>query len=248
MYHSYHFQSYRWHLKQGHRIEWANKFNYDHWLRDGWASYPLVEANTASGLNLEDPQVKARLEKRGDMMVYVREHLHQPDPLDPNDPMVQEGGEVDQSRADNWELVRGMAVTLEKHKTSKYPMQLWLSQFDIVYGRCYEAIRKVYLQSIGEDGEDPSTTFFINTKGDPLIHPKSPSLDWADFSIINGCSRITSHVARKMQSQYITTQTNSVLQEGREYMLCHSKDVDRTTSDRKPWLSRGRLSTGPRWV
>ena len=196
-------------------------------LRDGWATYPLIEANSASGLNMEDPQVKARLEKRGDMMVYVRENVHQPDPLYPQDPMVQQG-EEDQSKIDNWEIVRGMSVTLEKHKTSKYPMQLWLSQYDVVYGRCYEAIRAVYLEkALGKDPSDPSVPFFVNTKGDPLIHPKSTSLDWSDFSMVNGCSRITSHVARKMQSQYITKQGSAVLREGREYMLCHSNDVDR---------------------
>jgi hypothetical protein len=197
-------------------------------LRDGWASYPIVECNTASGLNLEDPQVQARMEKRDGKRFYVRENLHQPDPLYPQDPMVQEGVEVDQDKTDNWELVRGMAVELEKHKTSKYPMQLWLSQYDVVYGRCYESVRAIYLdKGLGKDPEDPDLTFFINTKGDPLIHPKSSSLDWADFSMINGCSRITSHVARKMQSQYISTQASSVLREGREYMLCHSEEVDR---------------------
>ena len=196
-------------------------------LNGGWANYPVVVADQASGINLEDPQVQARLEKRGDTMVYIRENLHQPDPLIPNDPMVQDGEEADQSRADTWELVRGKAVTLEKHKTSKYPIQLWLSQFDIVYCRCYEAIRNVYMEHIGQDPEDPTTSFFISSKGSPLIHPKSSPVDWTDFSIIAGCGRVTSHVARKMQSQFITTQEDSVLKEGREYMLCHSNDVDK---------------------
>jgi hypothetical protein len=218
------------HLKQGHRQEWANKLTYQDWLRllnGGWATYPVVVADQASGINLKDPQVQARLAKRGDTMVYIRENLHQPDPLIPNDPMVQDGEEADQSRADTWELVRGKAVTLEKHKTSKYPIQFWLSQFDIVYCRCYEAIRNVYIDHIGQDPEDPTTSFFISSKGSPLIHPKAPPIDWTDFSIIVGCGRVTSHVARKMQSQFITTQEDSVLKEGREYMLCHSNDVDK---------------------
>ena len=184
-------------------------------------------ADQASGINLEDPQVKARLEKRGSTQVYIRDNLHQPDPLVPNDPMVQDGEEVDQLRADNWELVRGKAVTLKKHKTSKYPIQLWFSQFDIVYCRCYEAIRSVYLDHLDQNPEDPLTAFFINSKGAPLIHPKSSPVDWTDFSVITGSGRVTSHVARKMQSQFITKQKDTLLLEGREYMLCHSAEVDR---------------------
>ena len=45
--------------------------------------------------------------------------------------------------------------------------------------------------------------------------------------LITGCSRVTSHVARKMFSQYITMQRSRVLHEAKEYTLCHSTEVDK---------------------
>ena len=71
------------------------------------------------------------------------------------------------------------------------------------------------------------TAFFINSKGDALISPYSTPLDWCDFSLINQCGKQTSHIARKMMSDYISKQRDVLLTEGREYFMCNSNAVDK---------------------
>ena len=67
--------------------------------------------------------------------------------------------------------------------------------------------------------------FFINSKGEQLVSMHGVSMDLSDFSIINQCGKVTSHVARKMMSDYISKQKDAVLTEGRQYFMCNSDQV-----------------------
>ena len=203
------------------RIEWVNKFLYGDWIKlvnGGSARYPYVLADQASGMELKDPAVKSRLKKHGQATVYTRPDPHNPDPLVP---------ECEQQ--EDQDLVMGMAVVLEGrgNKVSKYPLIIWLSNIDVTFGRCYESLRRQVLEDLGLDPEDPSLPFFINTKGEKMIHPNSPSLKWTDFELIAGCGSVTSHVARKMQSQFITNSRNTLLLQCREFMMNHSEEIDK---------------------
>ena len=124
------------------------------------------------------------------------------------------------------QLVKGFSVILELHKTMRHPLILWLSQIDVVYGRCYEVIRRRYLKQNFPD-RDPfqhDLPFFINSKGNGMGYC---GLNWTDFSMVNGITQVTSRISRKMQSQFIQNHGDGLLKEAREFMLCHSESTDR---------------------
>ena len=214
----------RYHLKLPHRVEVWGNFLLENWLElvngaDASFPYVLADPKTNPGINLEDPQVKKNTFTCSKTTMYVRSDPFTPDPADPNDPMAM--GEKD--------LLMGKATKLDKHKTGyKYPVYIWLSQFDVIYSRCYEHVRNLFLKSLGDKDKDPedlSLPFFINSKGEQLISRSGVSMDLTDFSIINQCGKVTSHVARKMMSDYIAKQKDSLLTEGREYFMCNSDQV-----------------------
>ena len=203
------------------RIEWVNKFLYGDWTKlvnGGSARYPYILADQNSGMELKDPTVRSRLRKHGPAMIYTRPDPHNPDPFVP-----------DSEQQEDQELIMGMAVVLENrgNKVAKYPLIIWLSNVDVTFGRCYEYLRRQVLEDLGLDPEDPSLPFFINTKGGKMIHPNSTQLNWTDFSIIAGCGPVTSHVARKMQSQFITNSRDTLLLQCREFMMNHSEEIDK---------------------
>ena len=134
---------------------------------------------------------------------------------------------VGELNEDEQELVMCMSVEIGKNKVTGRPLVFNLSKTDVIMGRCYEALRKDVLLSLDLDPMNLDTPFFINSKGRPLVHPKAPPFDWTDFSIVAGCGPVTSHVARKMQSQFITVQKDTLLLEAREFMLNHSEAVDK---------------------
>jgi hypothetical protein len=211
----------RYHLKLPHRVEIWGKFLLEHWLaliNGGDASFPYVLADpkTNHGLNLEDPQVRTNTFTQDKTTLYVRSDPYSPDPADPNDPMAD--GKRD--------LLVGKAIKLDMgHKTSKYPVYIWLSKWDVLYGRCYENLRNLFLISVGKDPEDLSLPFFVNSRGEQLVWRHGATMDLTDFSIINQCGRVTSHVARKMMSDYIATQKDCLMTEGRQYFMCNSDQV-----------------------
>lgn len=187
-------------------------------VNGGRARYPYVLADQNSGMELKDPTVRSRLRKHGPATIYTRPDPHNPDPLVPDSEQLEEQ-----------ELMMGMAVVLEDkgNKVAKYPIIIWLSDVDVTFGRCYESLRRQVLEDLGLDPEDPSLPFFINTKGGKMIHPNSTQLNWTDFSISAGCGPVTSHVARKMQSQFITNSRDTLLLQCREFMMNHSEAIDK---------------------
>ena len=223
----------RLHLKNGHRVQVWGLFTMKMWwqaLRDGPARYPYLSADLSLGspLDLQNPAVEQQLHRIEGVNVYVTKNPHRADPLDRTDPMVEQGMSSTQEQLDQWELVQGIACNIEKQKTClNYPCWLWFSQPDVVYLRCYEEIRYQFMLANVMDPMDPDLPVFINMKGSGLIYPHGPTLNFTDFCLITGCSRVTSHVARKMFSQYITMQRSRVLHEAKEYTLCHSTEVDK---------------------
>ena len=125
------------------------------------------------------------------------------------------------------ELVKCMSVEIGKNKVTDRPIVFNLSKIDVIMGRCYEALRNDVLVSLNLDINDHDRPFFINSKGKPLYHPKSSQFNWTDFSIVARCGPVTSHMARKMQAQFITLQKDALLLEAREFMLNHSEAVDK---------------------
>ena len=213
----------RWHLKNGFRQEIWGKFTLQHWMDaingpDASFPYLLAEPGQNSGLDLQNEHVASNVHQMEGVRVYVRKDPFQPDPLDPQDPMQQE---------DTRDLLLGKCTLIHKHKTHKYPCYIWLSKWDVLHGRCYEKIRNLYLRSIGKNPEDLEGSFFINSKGGATISPHSEPLEWSDFSVINQCGKVSSHIVRKLVSDYISNQKDAVLTEGREYFMCNSDQVDK---------------------
>ena len=91
-----------------------------------------------------------------------------------------------------------------------------------MYLKYYEEVSSNYLQANGIP-ITPSTPFFINKKGEAVISKDSLRLNYTDFALICGVTRVTSHLFRKMFSQFLYKQKNLLCREMEEYTLCHSK-------------------------
>lgn len=79
--------------------------------------------------------------------------------------MVGDGQEVTDQAWQQWQLLAGYAVRVDKHKTgAKYPCWIWLSQIDMAYMLCYEQIAYNYMEHEGIP-ITPETAFFIDGKG-----------------------------------------------------------------------------------
>ena len=215
------------HIKQAHREEIWKKMTLRHWndaVTGPDCAYPYVDPRDVD-MEVARHRGRVHVGHRAGFLdneeIYVREDLHSPDPLVQDDPLRpgQEG--------DNRELLLGKATVVNEHKTGrKYPAYIWFSQYDVVYLRAYESIRHRYLQSIGKNGSDLSTVFFINSKGEAYLTSGQP-MDWTWFRNINQCGNFTGHKARKIFSDYIKNKKDAVMSEAREYTMCNSNTVDK---------------------
>ena len=205
-----------WHLKNGHRVEVWGHFLYESWIfavkgPDAAFPYKMVK-------DIEHAE-KQNIQDRDGVKVYVRPDPTIADPDDPDDPM---------NKGEEKDLLLGKVVEIPKHKTGfKYRCWIFLSKWDVLYGRAMDIIRAKFLTSLGKDPHDPKIPFFTNSKGESLIHTRCPSLGWTEFSLVNNCKSVTSHIARKLLSAYVANQKSLVLQEGREYLMCNSEQVNK---------------------
>ena len=98
-------------------------------LNDGPAVYPF---QPVSDLDKDHPNVETHTytDKESGSQFYVRPNPHGPDPANPNDLM---GENITEEQRQQWDLLSGYAVKVEKHKTGgTYPAWLWFSQPDMV--------------------------------------------------------------------------------------------------------------------
>ena len=124
--------------------------------------------------------------------------------------------------------VMGKSVNLGFGKTLEYPLILWVSNHNLIFLKQVEEIRYRYLvKHLPKiDPLDMSAYFFINTVGGCIVGEKK-GLDWSDFSIVTGVGHVTSHVTRRMQSQFILESDDVLLEASRVHLLAHSKAVNR---------------------
>ena len=123
----------------------------------GAASFPYVRANRRDPRQ-HQPDLDEVLEDNPD---YIR-----------RDPYQADTGEIEDPRErEEWELLHGIAVEIEYHKTGKkYTMYLWFSQVEIYYLRMYETITANYClankRNLLPNGKiNPDSAFFIDGNG-----------------------------------------------------------------------------------
>ena len=195
------------HLKNGHRQEIWSSFTLGHYfdaVQGPDAAFPYVDTRKARA---EEGKGKVLDTEWGE--VYVRDP-HRADPGVIDDPLGDDPVE-DEPR----NLRVGKCTVVKAHKTGKnYPAYVYFSLYDVVWIRAYEVIRFNFLNSIGKNPLDKKQAFFINSAGGSLIG-RNRGLDWTRFMMINQCGTFKGHTARKIMSDYIKKQDNSVLAEGK---------------------------------
>ena len=216
----------RIHLTSGMRKEIWTIFTYDLYceLRNSKdASRPFISTDpTSIDVNLAEKQGRVMMSEWG-TNVYVREDLHTPDPIVRNDPLDNEKlGETDR------DLLLGKYTIVKNHKTgTKYQAIVWFSKFQLGMCDMFEEIRFKFMVSKGKNPVNGDTAFFMNSKCEPFITPKSRGFDWTDFILTTGCGTFVSHQARHIMSDYVMQQDSQLIKEGRKYLMCNSDDTDR---------------------
>lgn len=213
------------HIKQAHREEIWKKFTLGHYnnaVKGPDKAYPYVDASQVD-MDAARQTGRVHLGHREGFQdgeeVYIRD-LENPDPLVRDDPLAP-------GQEDNRELLVGKCTVVEQHKTGrKYPAYIWFSQYDVVYLRAYESIRFKFLESIGKDGDDLTSTFFINSKGESYLG-SGRRMDWTWFKQINNLGKFTGHKTRKIFSNHIKNKKSAVWSEAREFTMCNSDTVDK---------------------
>ena len=215
------------HLKNPHRQEIWGLFTHGHYIdaaKGGDAAYPYVDTSQTRSEGGQGRVMDTEAMGR----VYVR-NPHQADPGVTFDPLHEDAREDGEPR----NLRVGRCTNVTAHKTgANYPAYVFFTLYDMVYLRAYEEVRFNFLTSIGQNPSDHSRAFFCNSVGEPYINRKR-SLDWTRFMMINQCGSFKGHTARKIVSDYVKKQNNAVLDEGRQYLMCNSDQVDKDSYQSK---------------
>ena len=191
------------------------------------ASFPYVAVTGHEGLDMNDRDVRSNTYNDVDSgsRLYARPDLYAADPNDPNDPRSSDDGE----------LLQGIAIEIEHHKTGcKYPMYLWFSQVQVMYLRMYEDIARRF--SIANNFNiDPATglpsnksPFFISGTGAATYQQNMRPLDYTDFAKAAGIPKCTSMYFRKMFSNILLAQKDIALRECEEWTMCHAPTTAKT--------------------